>query len=236
MGLTMRNVPQWTCAQCGEQVEGKLASCWNCGAGKDGSPPQDRPEFNFMKKTRNVPPATSFDAASSPLSTDHKHAFDMLYESYELEELLHHRPSGTRSTAWSTFWMSLGLVLVTLGIVGKSDSEAAAALIVLGAYPVIAGTYDLLKFRFAPLKCMPAIVVYKSKQVSAEYTEGDGGNAVLIACIETRDGHKQEYKVGLELFDKIQQEDIGVAYIRGGHMLDFKKVKLDETQITKKRL
>ncbi len=121
--------------------------------------------------------------------------------------------------------MSLGLVLITLGIIGKSDSEAAAALIVLGAYPVIVGTYDLYKFRFHPLKCLPAIIAYKSKQVSFEYPEEDIGNGILHACIETRDGQKQQYNISLELFNKIEQEDIGVAYIRGPHMIDFEKLK-----------
>jgi len=225
----MSTFQPWTCARCGEQIEGKLATCWNCGTGRDGAPPQDQPEFNFMKKTHTVPPATSFDATSPPLALDRKHAFDLLYESDELEDLLRHKPSGIRSTAWRTLWMSLGLVLITLGIVGKSDSEAAAALIVLGAYPVIVGTYDLLKFRFAPLKCLPALVAYKSKEVNPVYVDGGSGGAAMLVCIETRDGNRQEYNVSLELFDEIEQEDIGVAYIRGAHMLDFKKVAFDET-------
>lgn len=226
MGLTMSNVPRWTCTQCGENVGGELAACWNCGYGKDGSPPQDRPEFNFMKKTRSVPPVSSFDATSQSLSASHKHVFDLLYESDELEKLLHRRPSGVRSMGWSTFWMSLGLVLITLGIVGKSDSEAAAALIVLGAYPVIVGVYDLYKFRFQPLKCLPAIVADKSKQIPVGCDEDDSPSAVLLVYIETRDGNKQEYKVSLELFNKIEQEDSGVAYIRGEYMLDFAKVEV----------
>jgi len=229
MGLIMRNVHPWKCTECGERVEGKLATCWNCGAGKDGSPPQDRPEFNFMKKTRTVPPASSSDATSPPVPAGHRRAFDLLYESDELEELLHRRPSSTRPMAWRMFWMSLGLVLITLGIAGKSDSEAAAALIVLGAYPVIVGTYDLLKFRFASLTCLPAVVAYKSKEVNPEYVDAGSGGAAMLVCIETRDGNRQEYNVRLELFDEIEQEDIGVAYIRGRHIIDFKKVALDET-------
>lgn len=225
--MIMGNVHRWTCARCGEEIDGSLAVCWNCGAGKDGLPPQDQPEFNFMKKTRTVPPDASFDATAPPLTADRKHAFDLLYESDELEDLLLHKPSGTRSPAWRTFWMSLGLVLITLGIIGKSDSEAAAALIVLGAYPVIVGTYDLLKFRFAPLRCLPAIVAYKSKQVSSGQTEDDGGKALLVVCIESRDGSKQEYNASLELFERIEQEDIGVAYLRGRHILDFEKVALN---------
>jgi len=225
----MSNFRPWTCTRCGKQIEANLVACWNCGYSKDGSPPRDLSEFNFMKKTRTVPPASSSDEASPFLTGNHKHAFDLLYESDELEDLLHCRPSGTRSTAWSVFWMSLGLVLITLGIIGKSDSEAAAAMIVLGAYPVIVGTYDLYKFRFHPLKCLPAIVAFKSRPVSPGQTEDDDGNAVLLARIETKDGNKQEYKISLELFRKIEQEDIGVAYIRGEHMLDFRKVSLDKT-------
>lgn len=28
--------PEWTCAGCGERIEGQFTDCWNCGAGREG--------------------------------------------------------------------------------------------------------------------------------------------------------------------------------------------------------
>ncbi|BDI34432.1 hypothetical protein CCAX7_64830 [Capsulimonas corticalis] len=30
-GKTPTEAPDWTCPQCGEEVEGQFTSCWNCG-------------------------------------------------------------------------------------------------------------------------------------------------------------------------------------------------------------
>lgn len=37
----------WKCKKCNETVDDEFDSCWNCGTGKDGSPPQD--SFNSAK-------------------------------------------------------------------------------------------------------------------------------------------------------------------------------------------
>jgi hypothetical protein len=31
----------WTCGRCGADVDDELPICWQCGAGKDGSPPPE---------------------------------------------------------------------------------------------------------------------------------------------------------------------------------------------------
>jgi hypothetical protein len=233
MRLAMKRVQPWICAQCGERIEEQLTTCWNCGTGKDGLPPEDRQGFKFAKEMLVIPPAPSSNISSPPpaadLSPDHKHTFDLLYQSDELKELLQYTPSSTRPMAWSTFWISLGLVFVTLAIIGRFESTATVVLIVLGAYPLIIGMYDLMKFGASPLKRLPAIVIHKSKKVYPGYKRGGSGGAILLVFIETRDGHMQHYHVSLKLFLKIEQEDIGIAYIRGEHILDFKKITLRET-------
>ena len=85
--------------------------------------------------------------------------------------------------------------------------------------------FDLLKFESSPLERLPAMVVDKSKR---PYAGGDlmSGGVILLACIETRDGDTQYYHIGLKLFREIERGDMGVAYTRGEHMLDFKKIAL----------
>jgi hypothetical protein len=34
----------WKCENCGSEVDRTHETCWNCGTGKDGSPPADKPQ------------------------------------------------------------------------------------------------------------------------------------------------------------------------------------------------
>ncbi|MHC4560118.1 MAG: hypothetical protein ACYS80_22770 [Planctomycetota bacterium] len=151
----------------------------------------------------------------------------MLYQSEELEELLRYTPSSIKPKAWSTFWISLGLLLIALAIIGRLESPAAAVLIVLGAYPLLIGVYDLFKFGTSPLKRLPSIVMDKSKKQHCSDDARSG--AVLFVGIETQDGHCRDCSVSLEVFSKVEREDVGVAYIKGDRMLDFKKLPLKQS-------
>lgn len=39
----------WKCQQCDERIEDPFETCWSCGTGKDGSPPE--PAFEKMKES-----------------------------------------------------------------------------------------------------------------------------------------------------------------------------------------
>jgi predicted nucleic acid-binding Zn-ribbon protein len=41
----------WKCTKCGEQIEDDFEGCWNCGTGKDGSPPSGQQVFEEQKRT-----------------------------------------------------------------------------------------------------------------------------------------------------------------------------------------
>jgi hypothetical protein len=216
----------WTCSQCGQQIEEQLSTCWNCGTGNDGSPPNDEQGFRFARNRLLVPPTTDTDSPSTAadLSPDHKHAFDLLYQSEELEDLLRYTPSSIKPKVWSTFWISLGLLLIALAIIGRLESPAGAVLIILGAYPLLIGLYDLFKFGMSPLKRLPGIVETKTKKNHLGYEHSGSGGTVLLVKIETQDGHSFCFNTSLEVFSKVEQEDVGIAYIKGDRMLDFKKI------------
>ena len=175
-----------------------------------------------------IPPDFSKTEPTFPtpdFSSDHKQDFDLLYRSEELEDLLNYRPPSKRPVIWSVFWILLGLVLIAPAVIARMESSARSVLIFFGLFPLIIGIYDLLKFESSPLECLPAIIIYKSKK---PYTAPElmGGGVILLVCIETRDGQVRHYHVNLSLFKQIEQEDIGVAYVRDNHMLDFKKIML----------
>lgn len=40
----------WRCNQCGSEVEGDFLTCWNCGYGQDGLPPENQEGFEAAKR------------------------------------------------------------------------------------------------------------------------------------------------------------------------------------------
>ena len=42
----------WKCKKCDEQIEDDFVVCWNCGTGKDGSPPLDQKVFEQQKESQ----------------------------------------------------------------------------------------------------------------------------------------------------------------------------------------
>jgi len=158
---------------------------------------------------------------------DHKQAFDLLQKAEGFDELLSYKPSSTRLWIWDVLRICLGIILITLAIVGQSKHDAAFGLVILGAIPLAIGLYNLLKLGDSPLKCLPAIIQNKSDSYYAGDYMANWGAALLV-CIETNDGDTKHYSVNLRLFKKIGQHDIGIAYVKGDQMLDFKKVSLKE--------
>jgi len=50
----------WKCGNCGTEVENRFNSCWNCGYGEDGAPPENREVFDGAKRDvqASMPPQT----------------------------------------------------------------------------------------------------------------------------------------------------------------------------------
>jgi hypothetical protein len=50
----------WECQNCGSQIKSDhLLSCYNCGYGKDGTPPEDIQVFEEAKRVTPSPPQYS---------------------------------------------------------------------------------------------------------------------------------------------------------------------------------
>lgn len=57
----------WKCKVCGEKIEDDFDICWNCGTGKDGSPPRNPNEFG-----RQVTDVLLTGQRSKPIQTSRK--------------------------------------------------------------------------------------------------------------------------------------------------------------------
>ena len=141
------------------------------------------------------------------------------------EELLYYKPSSTRLWIWDFLRICLGIGLITLAIAEKSEHNAALYLVILGAISLVIGLYNLLKLLDSPLKCLPAIIQYKSDSYYAGDYMANWG-VVLLVCIETKNGDTKQYRVNSRLFKKLKQYDIGMAYVRNDQMIGFKKVNI----------
>lgn len=57
--------PDWTCASCGETVDGVYAECWNCGADASNEPPASRTAATF--------PHLSVESTFAPVSSQDRY-------------------------------------------------------------------------------------------------------------------------------------------------------------------
>jgi hypothetical protein len=69
-------------------------------------------------------------------------------------------------------------------------------------------------------KAYPSLVVTKRTEV----TTGEYGRTRYFVTLEFRTGTRREYDVDGEFYGLVADDDIGVAYIREGDLLHFKKI------------
>lgn len=116
-----------------------------------------------------------------------------------------------------------GLGVITLGDLGPLASTPAPVLIVPGLMSAVTGFVALQvarktrEFKAAPLERRPALVRderSRSREKSTSY----------FATLEFADGHREEFPVSAEVASRAVRDDVGVAYLKGGVVLDFRRI------------
>lgn len=116
-----------------------------------------------------------------------------------------------------------GLGVITLGDLGPLASTPAPVLIVPGLMSAVTGfvAFQLARktreFKAAPLERRPALVRderSRSREKSTSY----------FATLEFVEGHREEFPVSAEVASRAVRDDVGVAYIKGGVVLDFRRI------------
>jgi len=154
-------------------------------------------------------------------------------QSEELEELLRHKPSATGVGGRLVMMLIFGLMLVGLivffFIVSTIRGDAPPIFQILfamfglgGLAMVVGGIRGLVKLSRSPLLRLPAVVVGKRHKTSG----GRYSQEVCLLTIQTEDGNTREHAVSDTLFAEVEEGDTGVAYLKGGFLLDFKRVRV----------
>jgi hypothetical protein len=154
--------------------------------------------------------------------------------SRELEELLGYTPSAVRTGARLVILSVFGFVFTAFAIFFIVVSKGEGAPRVFRLFPLIfvlvgvvmmgGGIRGLVKLTTSPLERLPAAVVGKRQHYSSS-SQGSGTTSYYLT-IETEDGQRKEHSVRGRLYGQVERGDAGVAYLRGGYLLDFRRVRL----------
>jgi len=192
------------CRFCGKAVATRDARCPHCG------------ETVVSADFRSLQDVITSDAATG-----------------EVQRLLRHTPSargaGARLVVMITFGLGMVGLTVFFFIVTTKRRDAAPIFQVLmsivglgGLAMVVGGVRGLVKLTRSPLSRVPAIVLAKGQKMSG----GRYSHEVCLLTIQTEDGRKKRYPVSHVLFAEVEEGDAGIAYFRGGYLLDFNRLQL----------
>ena len=198
----------FACSQCSAPVtDDRWTSCPFCGA------VLNKPTINPLRAV--VAPERFAAVESSP-----RHA-----------ELMRHQPSTTGvvfGMGCQTAFLVVFVVIagaMTLGFAAFTGPLALFPLVILGVGVYMLVTQGKRAAQFASGELERRIAVWKD-----ERTEVSGGGKNSSAStyhyvlLEMRDGRREELPCDARLSGTHAPGDIGVAYLRGGVLLDFKRV------------
>jgi hypothetical protein len=156
--------------------------------------------------------------------------FAAVERSPQFPALMGHQPSSTRHLVGSGF-TTLFMVLFTLasGAVSVFALEAGPVAIVpfamccIGAVMLLGQLNSTAKF--AKAKVQRVVTVWRDERT--QVSGGSGDSAAVThhyVLLETRNGRRQEFECSVELAGAHASGDIGLAFVRGDILLDFKRV------------
>lgn len=191
----------------------------------------------MMSGEKECPYCGSPVEQASDSSPELSHDFSALAKSRDLQELLMYTPSSVRARAGQAFLMVFGLVFTSFAIFFIVMAKRSGAplifrlfpmiFVLVGAAMVIGGLRGLVKLATSPLERLPAVVVGKRQQYDRE-SKGSGSTSYYVT-IQTEDGERKEHLVQGRLFGEVERGDAGVAYLKGGFLLDFRRVRVSKT-------
>jgi hypothetical protein len=152
----------------------------------------------------------------------------------QLRTWMAHRPSGVGFAvglgAMAVFALVFaGIALVMLRLIGGFGGGAPGffglvplLFVVFGLAMAIGIGAKAVRFARAPLLRVPALIADERTEVS-----GGGRNSsastTYYATLEAADGVREEYRIDGRLAGTVAPGDYGLAYLRGGVLLDFRR-------------
>jgi hypothetical protein len=200
------------CTSCGAAVPAETGVCAYCGTA--------------TAHDVNVPPPAR-DRASEKIER-----FDRLAEHPSFDKWMRWRPTPSATPRVAGGFALRGVLLIAMGVVAAMAFSASRApgpvlivplvFIALGVTRVVRAGAPALRTAqtVETAKAYPALVVTKRTEV----TTGEYGRTNYHVTMEFRSGTRREYDVDGAFYGLVAEDDIGVAYIREGDLLHFKKI------------
>lgn len=198
------------CPHCGASLQSRTARfCEFCGTELPRKAPAQPARFGDL-------PARFAELESHP----------------SLGELQRHEPSAASHQAANLFGVLFALVFMGVAVVMFAAFQASAPA-PFSFFPLIflaAGGFLLVKtltrtsrLASAELTRVPALVVDERIQVSGGSGDSSSHTTYYVS-LETADGERVEYESRGRLNGAITSGDMGLAYLKGEILLDFKRL------------
>jgi hypothetical protein len=193
--------------------------CRNCGA----SSPEARARFcAFCGFELPVP-------APAPLvpPPDRGARFDALRRHPGFEALQAHVPPADAAGALghmlsAAALVGVGLVLLFPALAFPPLAVAVVVVLALGVLLLVNAAGKAFTLRRGKLVRVPALVADERTHVAGG---GDGGVSTrYYLTLESERGTREEYEVDGRLAGKAAPDDLGVAFFKGEHLIDFERV------------
>lgn len=150
----------------------------------------------------------------------------------ELRELLHYIPSSLPARSGQIVMIIFGLVFASFAAFFIFMATRMGAPLLFRLFPVIflivgiaiimGGISGLAKLTSSPLERQPSVVVGKRQHFDSD-SKGSGSTTYHIT-FQTEDGNRKEHRVPGRLYGQLEKGDSGVAYLKGGFLLDFRRL------------
>jgi hypothetical protein len=217
-----------------------LTHCPACG----GKVPHPPPAVCTYCGAALHPPASPPAAGARPPALALKERLDALARHPRFSDLLRREPgAGAQYFQWGAT-AAVGVVFATIALfmfstarsvthfpAGATDSFGSIFglvclfFVAVGVLVVASSMKKTAAFAAAPLERLQALVADKRTEVSGG---GDGSAATTryFVTIETGDGRRLEVGAAGKVAGKAVAGDVGIAYVKGGVLLDFERVQV----------
>jgi hypothetical protein len=198
------------CSGCGARVtqsEGRF--CQYCGAELPALPREE------------PPPSESSPDPFAALSRDPA-----------LEQILALRPSTAApmmgygcGIVAGFFFIAVSLFVFTgFQMVGGFPFSLFPLLFVgIGVTIVVVSIRKAMKYGGAPLESRPALVSGERTMVTGGGRDSSASTSYFVT-LEFEDGRREEYRTTGKVTGEVREGDLGVAFVKGGYLLDFRRL------------
>lgn len=202
------------CASCSGTLSHEMTECPYCGAVRADAP------------IASPPP-------SSPTPPTVEERLAAIREQADFATWMRHSPSMTGHVAGTGVAVVFLVVFIGVAIFMTTMFQMAPAP--MSYFPLlfvafgIFGLFSVLKksasFAKSPLERTPAHVLDERVSVSGGGKNSSASTAYYVT-LTREDGNRQEFQTTGKIAGVITRDDVGVAYVKGEHLLDFRRVQV----------